>query len=326
MNALEPTRSVGRRLMHYLRRAHLYLGLFLFPWAVLYGVTAFLFNHPSAFSDQPTTTFGRDALRGTPAEQWPSATEQAEKVVTALNTKQSPKTPYKLAGAAKFNREFAFATVKTGGDPIGVLFDPLAGGGTIRVTPAEPVKKEPERPPFAIGRATPDAPRVRAPRPAPPAAEDGIKLDDPPHERFKAAIPTILERSGFPTGEVTVTSVPEVVFPIEADGRVWTATYNPMTGGVSGKPADTEEKPELSWRRFLLRLHSAHGYPGEANAKWYWALVVDAMAFVLCFWGLSGLLMWWQLKATRRIGLVILVLSTAAATTLGVAMHSTLAG
>lgn len=329
MTTSDPTppagRSVGRRLMHALRRAHLYLGLFLAPWAVLYGVTAFLFNHPSAFSDQPTTTFGRDAVRGTPAEAWPSAAAQAERVVAALNAKQSPATPYRLAGPAKFNREFAFATVKTGGDPVGVLFDPVAGGGTLRVTPAEPVRKEVERAPFAVGRTAPDAPRARTPRPA-PAADDGLKLDDPPHERLKAAIPTILERSGFPAGEVTVTSVPEVVFPIEADGRIWTATYNPMTGAVGGKPADAEEKPELTWRRYLLRLHTAHGYPGEANAKWYWALVVDATAFVLCFWAASGLLMWWQVKATRRAGLVVLLLSAAAATALGVAMHSALAG
>jgi hypothetical protein len=38
-------RSMVSRVLQVLRRSHLYLGLALFPWAILYGVTAFLFNH-----------------------------------------------------------------------------------------------------------------------------------------------------------------------------------------------------------------------------------------------------------------------------------------
>jgi hypothetical protein len=46
----------------------------------------------------------------------------------------------------------------------------------------------------------------------------------------------------------------------------------------------------------------------------------------MCFWGLSGLVMWWQIKATRKVGAVVLVLSAAAATALGVAMHAAMTG
>ena len=62
----EPRRSAGRRVMHTIRRLHLYLGLFLLPWSILYGVTGFLFNHPTAFADAPTASFGRSELTGTP--------------------------------------------------------------------------------------------------------------------------------------------------------------------------------------------------------------------------------------------------------------------
>ena len=101
-------------------------------------------------------------------------------------------------------------------------------------------------------------------------------------------------------------------------------TISPTTPhtAIAGKSAGEEERQELSARRFLLRLHTAHGYPGEANARWYWAVVVDAMAFVMVFWGLTGLVMWWQIKATRRAGAVVLTLSAVAATALGFAMHS----
>lgn len=142
---------------------------------------------------------------------------------------------------------------------------------------------------------------------------------------MKAAVPTVLERIGFPNGEATVTSVPDVVFPILADGRRWTATFNPLAGSVSGVADGAKSESELGWRRFLLRLHTTHGYPSETNARWFWAVLVDAMALVMCFWGVSGLVMWWQLKGTRRVGAVVLCLSAVAATALGFAMHAAMA-
>jgi hypothetical protein len=152
-------------------------------------------------------------------------------------------------------------------------------------------------------------------------------LDAPLHERVKAAVPVVLERTGFPTGEVTVTSVPDLEFSMGDGDRSWVVTYQAMTGTVSGIPSDEATTPEeLSTRRFLLRLHVAHGFPGSTNARWFWAVIVDVMAVVLVFWGVSGIFMWWQVKAARRAGLLILVLSIASATALGLGMHQSLAG
>ncbi len=313
-------RPLRKRAAHLLRRGHLYFGLFLFPWAVLYGVTAFLFNHPTAFADVPTATFGARALVGTPMEALPLPAEQAEQVVAKLNELQKPATPYKLAGAAKYAREFAFATVKADGQTVSLLFDVKNRGGTVRATPARD-KPEPERAPFA----TTGAPQPKGDAPKAPRADTArVQLSDPLHERVRAAVPAVLARTGFPSGEVTVTSVPDVTFPVEADGRTWTASYNALTGTVTGAPTDSKPESELSARRFLTRLHLAHGYPGEANGKWFWALVVDATAFALCFWGLSGLVMWWQIKAARWPGLAVLALSAACATALALAMHTAL--
>ncbi|HEX4612130.1 MAG TPA: PepSY-associated TM helix domain-containing protein [Urbifossiella sp.] len=326
-------RPFHKRVMHVVRRGHLYFGLFLFPWAILYGVTAFLFNHPTVFADQPTTAYDREATAGTPLDGAPSPAAVAEQVVAKLNETQTPLTPYKLAGEARYDREFAFATVKVEGHSVNVLYDVKAGGGTVRMTP-KVEKVEPEKAPFATGTAKAPGGRekgggqkgARGPGAPAGAGGDGVKLPDQLHERFKAAVPTILERAGFPAGEVTVTSVPDIVFPVEADGRTWTASYNPLTGSVGGVAAGAKPPTEISWRRFLTRLHTTHVYPGEPNAKWFWAVVVDVMAFTMCFWGLSGLVMWWQIKGTRRAGAVVIALSAAAAAALGVAMHGALAG
>jgi hypothetical protein len=80
----------------------------------------------------------------------------------------------------------------------------------------------------------------------------------------------------------------------------------------------------MSARTFLLRLHLSRGYPGEVTTKWFWAVGVDAIALILCFWGVSGLFMWWQIKATRKAGLVVLALSAVAATALGIGMYAVL--
>jgi hypothetical protein len=321
-------RSFGKSLAMLVRRLHLVFGLFLLPWAILYGITAFLFNHPTALSEQPTSTFGPSTLVGTSAESMPSAEQLAEHAVAKLNEFHQPPTPFVRVGEAKFNRELAFATVKQDAQTIGLVFDVRNGCGTVRVTPnIEPPPVE--TPPFAVGVAKPNTSKPNTSKATSAnTVSNGPQLtamDSPPHERFHTAIPTILERTGYPAhGTIVVTSVPEVVFPLGVDERTWFATYNPMTGTVGGSTHQT--KPELGWRRFVLRLHTAHGYPGEVNARWLWALVVDVMAFVMCFWGVSGVVMWWQMRSLRRLGTVILLTSAVCATTLGFVMYRAMMG
>jgi hypothetical protein len=52
---------------------------------------------------------------------------------------------------------------------------------------------------------------------------NGIKIEDSIIDRIKAAVPAIMERKGFPKGEVTVTTSPDIKFPVEAEGKLWTA-------------------------------------------------------------------------------------------------------
>lgn len=332
-------RPLRKRVMHAVRRAHLYFGLFLLPWAVLYGATGFLFNHPTAFSDAPTTSFGAGELADTPMESPPAPAEVAGQVVAALNARAKDGASYSLVEpeTAKWTRDFAFATVKADGQEVSVLFDVTKPGGTVRSKQAAPPAKAEEPAPFAITGAKGGSPKGggkggrgekgggKGEATTHAHAPGALQLDSPLHERVKAAAPVVLERTGFPAGEVTVSSVPDLSFQMSDGAKVWRVTYNALAGTVGGSPADATPPPdELSTRRFLTRLHMAHGFPGSTNAKWFWAVVVDAMAFVMVFWGVSGIFMWWQLKATRKLGLLILVCSVGAATALGFGMHDLL--
>jgi hypothetical protein len=312
--------------MHVVRRAHLFLGLFLLPWVALYGVTAFLFNHPTAFADQPMSHFGRSAVAGTPLETVPSALDTAA-AVTAELARRGHAVELVRPEAVGFSRDAAFATVKADGQTVSVLVDAATGTGTVRSKADDPPKPTPTPAPFAVGpKPRGDTPPKRGRGEGGPAkpVEDGVRTDNPLHERMSAALPAVLERCGFPAGEVTVTSSPDVVFYLLADGREWKASYAPMTGAVSGTPADAVTPPDLSARRFLLRLHTAHGYPSDTSARWWWAVIVDVMAGVMVFWAVSGFFMWWQIKATRRLGVLALAASAVAATGLTLAMYALL--
>jgi hypothetical protein len=336
-------RPLRKRAMHVVRRGHLYLGLFLLPWVALYGVTAFLFNHPSAFSDQQqvqSVPFKGDSLTDTPMGSPPKPAEVAASVVKGLQERAAAGVNYTLVEPeeATYNREFAFATVKPEeGDSISVLVEVNGNGGTIRGVPKAPERKPPERAPFAIGGGggAPGGQRGGGrggvskegfrKGPVGGGKADALAVESPLHERVKAAIPVVLEKHGYPTGEVTITSVPDLNFVMsDQDGKRWLVTYNAQNGSVGGKPADGDSGTTLSTRRFLTRLHVAHGYPSSPNARWFWAVIVDGMAFVMVFWAVSGLFMWWQLKATRWVGLAIILLSIGVATALGVGMHTAL--
>lgn len=315
-------RPFARQLMQFVRRTHLYVGLLLFPWAILYGVTGFLFNHPTILADAPTTHFTRADVIGTPLEKTPSPHDQALAVVAALNEMQKPTRPYELAaGEAHYaTRESFIATVKADKRTFFVVFEPNSSSGTIRETTPPTAA---ESAPFATGAG--DAPRQRGMGMMGPMKHNhaGVKIDGSIVDVIKSGVPSLMERKGFPRGEVAVTTAPDVKFPMQADGALWTAIYNPITTNVSGSIGPP--RSDLSLRSFLLRLHLSRGYPGEVTTKWFWAIGVDAIAIILCFWGISGLFMWWQIKSTRTLGLIALTLGLLTALLLGLGMHAVLA-
>ncbi|WP_165073122.1 PepSY domain-containing protein [Paludisphaera rhizosphaerae] len=386
------SRAWGRDALMVVRRSHLYAGLLLYPWVLLYGVTAFLFNHPGAFSDQTMIQFGRDQMKGTALEKLPAPVELASKVVAALNAKKEGAS-YRLLKpeAARFERGGVSASVKgADGKFYTVSIDGDGNGGMIRLTPAgaavEGGMGGPEakgarrgggrggeggfegRGEGGMGRGRGEAgaegrggeggtgrgrgeggaegrgrgeggrggeggfggrgrgeggPGGRgAEGPPAPFATTGLSIDGLPLEEIREALPTVLARVGLTGATVADLRVAPLSFQMEAEGRPWLANWSQETGAVAGRSIDDPaSQAELTTRRFLLRLHTIHGYPSEFGQRWIWALIVDCMAFLMVFWGLSGIIMWWQIKRTRRIGAIALSLSTAAAVWIGVGMH-----
>jgi hypothetical protein len=72
------------------------------------------------------------------------------------------------------------------------------------------------------------------------------------------------------------------------------------------------ERMELETSGFLNRFHRRRGYQQPYAADVAMAVSVDAVIVAMLFWALSGLWMWWEMRATRWWGLA------AAATGIGI--------
>jgi hypothetical protein len=284
--------------MRVVRRAHLFAGLFLVPWVVLYGVTGFLFNHPDAFPNQEVRAFGAAEIQGTALEGLPGPADLAAQVVAALHAEWPGRADYRLAHPeqAAYSGDQVLALARGGGWQHAIRFDLTGRTGTVRSRPDGPAAEE-----ILLTRG------------------GAVSPDRPPPERFTTSLPVVLNRLGLPHAEVTLEEVPQLVFVLEAGGRLWRATYDLQSGAVRGVPLASPEAAR-SARRFLTGLHLAHGYPAGVSAGWFWAVLVDVMFVAMVFWAGSGILMWWQIKALRRWGAVVLALSGAAAAALAVGM------
>ena len=319
-----------RDVLHWIRRTHLYFGIFLFPWAVLYGVTGFLFNHPLVFSDLKAASFTQSDWSGTELAQPLSAVEIARDVVEALKKRSPEAANFKLVDPeqAAFVQDIASASVKSEGLQTTLFFDILGRGGSIHFSPTKE-KSLSEKPPFVVGDSnsagSTSTKKNAGGSDAGPQDVEKLILENPLQERYKQAIPILLTKLGYATGEVKVGFIPDLSFHIEADGKKWVARYKALQGSVTGRPVENDPPGDpLTFRRFLIRLHRTHTYPFKIDSRWFWAVFVDLMSGVMLFWGVSGLLMWWQIKKTRSLGILLMIASIMIAGILAVGMWQVL--
>jgi hypothetical protein len=67
------------------------------------------------------------------------------------------------------------------------------------------------------------------------------------------------------------------------------------------------EKIQHRPNALLERFHRRRGYATGYALDTAWAVTVDLVIVAMIGWALSGLWMWWEMKATRRLGALALV-------------------
>jgi len=298
----------------WIRRCHLYLGLFLAPWAFLYGITGYLFNHPTHFSDRGLKEISSATLResgfdGSLPDPHAAALEVIEKLKTRF-----PDSPLILATEpdAKYQGDFFFATANGTEKTYQLLIRRDGGGGTyldstvipkaagpianFTISPGSGAASEAANDKLVGDTATPEPLRIQR------GAASAIEV----------ILPQVAKKLDLPGLDrpFRLTSAPQLQFRAICQGNHWYVKYDSLKGAVSAEWIDpsSEEEP-IPWRSYLLRLHTTHGYSGIYEARWFWAMLVDAMSFVLIFWGVSGFWMWWQIKRLRAVGSGVIAVS-----------------
>jgi hypothetical protein len=276
----------------------MYLGLLLLPWVLLYGVSAFLFNHPGAFAERESSGFSASFLQGSALARPADAELLARDVVEALRTHLAARPDEQHLPdlgephAAQLSGDLFYSFRDSERSHL-LRVDLRARGAVLLTTPRAP-----------------------EPDPSPIDVEKGLRVARDPFERGKAELAPRLAELGFAVEHGAFRAAPELHFQLEVDGEPWRASYDFEEGSLRAERA-MEPPAGLPARQALTRLHVAHGYTSWFGAETLWALFVDTMAVAMVTWALTGLVMWWQIRRTRMPGGLLIAGSLVLASALG---------
>ncbi|MEM7199640.1 MAG: hypothetical protein AAF628_05200 [Planctomycetota bacterium] len=294
--------KVGRRAMKFVRRVHLYAGLALVPFVTLYGVTAFLFNHPGVWSPTEVRYLSANEVDAAGRAHLGPPAQMAQQVVDELGQDGwaiDPATKSSFQG-----RMFLSATLDA--TDYSLLIDEPDGGARVFQRPTRSSSHEQE---LTSGET------------------DKLEVGSDALDALRGAATALVLPEAGDDAEVRwrVRSTPRLEFGmLDEEGAPYLATYNLRDGSLEVSPA-AEPETAGTVRSFLLRLHTAHGVPATWGIDFWWSILVDVMAIAMVVWAGSGLLMWWQMKNLRRVGIITLVLCAIGTTILVSAQWQNLA-
>ncbi|PHQ31745.1 PepSY domain-containing protein [Rhodopirellula bahusiensis] len=278
-------RKTRSKFLILARRAHLYVGLFLLPWVFLYGATGAMLNHSGLFPEAVSQQIGANQLAESGWSNFPNQSALAEQVVDALR-QGSPESTIELNPnhAPEFTNEIGFQW-KDGETRHTVHLNPVNKSSWVATYPPN---REPMRPVLSEIRR--------------------VDISPNPMEIAEQTVPTVVSAAGLQPNEkieplgwcklnflATVDDVPVRVTYVLRDGHVDVTEYTGEDG--------------YSPRQFFVRLHTSHGQPPHWNGRRLWSFFIDAMAIAMVTWGVTGLVMWWQIKRTRLIGSGVIAVS-----------------
>lgn len=308
MSSNASRRKGTAKVMKTVRRVHLYAGLALCPLVLLFGVSAFLFNHPAAFN-RTVESHGPELVEETAFVEEEFAPDLAGQLAVAIQKRldEQANDPSQDAGAtghvlvfrerdsAEYRRSPSIEWTE-GGDRHSIR---LRSDGGYEVT---------------------RAPRRESAEPI------RVELDDLDalKSRFEADAKRVASRLGVDDETVRVSRMPTLRFAAELDGVPQVVDVDLSRGSATISPKVEAEPP--GWRRLLLRMHTAHTYPADDPIRWAWALLVDVTAIAMVMFGLSGLAMWWQMKNLRRRGALWTGIGVVAFAVMTTLMRSAMAG
>ena len=277
-----------RRWIKTVRRVHLYIGLFLVPWVILYGVSALLFNHPGWMNKRSVVLLDQADLNDTqfahPFMVEPAVESAWQAISTQMGDQAIDATISNQRIIGKYRVRASNET-----EQLSIYISPQATGGTVYRTPKDSVSTHPF---------------------------ESLSDIDLPEEMLpnKTDVETLLAAMNVEAEKARMDRGPTLIFDAQTDQDRWRFEINLKDGSISTDNLATRNGTSTV-RSFMTRLHKLHVYPYAYSARWIWSLIVDMMGGAMVVWGLTGLVMWWQMRRLRSIGLVVTI---AGGTTIGV--------
>ena len=285
------SRPLGKRLLMLARRTHMYAGLFLLPWVFLYGITGAMFNHQGLFPRATITQVPEPA----PLTDFPAPTELANQVASAISQASESKVELLAGAEPTFTNNLMFETQVEGEKHV-IHLHPETGASRVMRFPPDDFKAE---------RLVHDV--------------HNISLPNNPQATAQQSAAQVLKSQGLKHNGLRPFGWTKLNFLATVDGEPARVTYVLKDGHVDVFAYDG--KPDMSARAFFLRLHTTHGQSPSWTGRMIWSLCVDAMAIAMVTWGFTGLLMWWQIKRTRKIGAMVMIGSVAVGVAVYLAVH-----
>ena len=232
----------------------MYLGLFLLPWLLFFGISGIFFNHPSWGEDVRGSRVGSEDIAALgDLGPW-DPDKAASKVVQALNQQRNEAAQLRLD--PDYEGHFEGFTVLQAKSPDGaysLIWDVEEARGVL------------------VERRA----RTRVDADVFPTAE--VKLPEFGVERVEAGVTGLLESRRLPAASelrLHPRIAPELRFrATDAEGQSWNLTFNPRSGEVHGRKTDAF--PNLGVGQIFAMLHTTHHFPLRVGPLWFWALFED---------------------------------------------------
>lgn len=269
------------RVLRVVRRIHMYLGLFLVPWLFIFGISGVLFNHPNIgekVQGRPVPAPVLESKTGFTA--W-DARGLAQQIVATLNA-QNANVGYQLDNAVvpEFHGPALLSAEYDQGRHT-ALVDVGRGRAFIITREARP--------------GSGDAPFKQH------LEIEGRSVKDV--EGQVSGLLASLDLDARAPLKANPRIAPELRFAMrDASGEAYHVTYDAGTAKLSGRPARSWSPVGMS--QLLTLLHTTHHYTPKVGFRWAWAFFQDILGLAMAFWAISGMAMWWQLKATRIAGII----------------------
>lgn len=273
------------RVLRVVRRVHMYLGIFLVPWLFLFGISGVLFNHPNVGEQVKGTPVPAARLTELTGFAGWNAAELAQRIVDTLNQQK----PNGFAVGTALPPSFHGPALLTADSPAGrhtALVDVGLGRAFVISRAARPGSEE-----------VPFKQQLDMP---------GISIADV--ERQLAQLLPGLNLEAKTPLVANPKIAPELRFVMrDVSGEQYNVTYNTGNAELGGRRADSWSPVGVS--QFMGMLHTTHHFTPKFGARWLWAFFQDILGLAMAFWAVSGLAMWWQLKATRIAGIASIVVA-----------------